>query len=299
MLHGMVLRTGTATFQFGPAFGRRGFSSQMADPYKTLGVSRDASYDEVKKAYKQKALSTHPDRNPDIDPEEAQNQFTEVGNAYDVLKDPKSRQEYDRYGRVGGAGHPSQADMQRMWQQRMMQQQMWQQHMEEMHQEQMRAQFPQVEMEAWIRHDIATIHKASRECSISTDNDEKRAGHAGKIGTISKVDPEDNSVKLRVMVSARQAEELWFGAGAVWDPEALEEGGEVRVSPNVESIVKASRASGIDVENDAGRARCANRMGTVLKVDRTDDSVKVRVIVSPGRAADLWFGMGAIEPRLT
>ena len=56
------------------------------DPYKTLGVSRDASTAEIKKAFRDKALSAHPDKNPDllagrIDREEAQARFSAVGDA--------------------------------------------------------------------------------------------------------------------------------------------------------------------------------------------------------------------------
>ena len=78
------------------------------DPYKTLGVSRDASTAEIKKAFRDKALSAHPDKNPDllagrIDREEAQARFSAVGDAYEILKSPEKRKEYDTYGRVGTA----------------------------------------------------------------------------------------------------------------------------------------------------------------------------------------------------
>ena len=78
------------------------------DLYKTLGVSRDASTAEIKKAFRDKALSAHPDKNPDllagrIDREEAQARFSAVGDAYEILKSPEKRKEYDTYGRVGTA----------------------------------------------------------------------------------------------------------------------------------------------------------------------------------------------------
>ena len=78
------------------------------DPYKTLGVSRDASTAEIKKAFRDKALSAHPDKNPDllagrIHREEAQARFSAVGDAYEILKSPEKRKEYDTYGRVGTA----------------------------------------------------------------------------------------------------------------------------------------------------------------------------------------------------
>lgn len=76
----------------------------MADYYETLGVSKDASPDEIKKAYRKKALKYHPDKNPD-DPS-AEAKFKEVSEAYDVLSDDKKRKVYDQYGADGlrGAG---------------------------------------------------------------------------------------------------------------------------------------------------------------------------------------------------
>ena len=79
----------------------------IPNPYQTLGVSRTASAAEIKKAFRDKAISTHPDRNPDlaagkITPEEAQNRFQAIGEAYEILKDPAKREEYDLTGSVGG-----------------------------------------------------------------------------------------------------------------------------------------------------------------------------------------------------
>ena len=69
----------------------------MADLYETLGVDRDASFDDIKKAYRKLARSYHPDVNPD--PEMAE-KFKEITAAYEVLSDPDKRQNYD----VGGSG---------------------------------------------------------------------------------------------------------------------------------------------------------------------------------------------------
>jgi molecular chaperone DnaJ len=69
----------------------------MADLYETLGVDRDASFDDIKKAYRKLARSYHPDVNPD--PEMAE-KFKEITAAYEVLSDPDKRQNYD----VGGNG---------------------------------------------------------------------------------------------------------------------------------------------------------------------------------------------------
>jgi len=69
------------------------------DYYETLGVKRDASDDEIKRAYRRLAKKYHPDRNAD-DPS-AEDRFKEVQQAYSVLHDPKKRAEYDRFGEAG------------------------------------------------------------------------------------------------------------------------------------------------------------------------------------------------------
>ncbi|XP_004310136.1 PREDICTED: dnaJ protein homolog [Fragaria vesca subsp. vesca] len=77
--------------------------------YKILGVSKNASQDDVKKAYKKAAIKTHPDKGGD--PEK----FKELGQAYEVLSDPKKREIYDQFGEEGlmnegPGGHPHQQD---------------------------------------------------------------------------------------------------------------------------------------------------------------------------------------------
>ncbi|HET6998601.1 MAG TPA: molecular chaperone DnaJ [Solirubrobacterales bacterium] len=75
----------------------------MADElYKTLGVSKKASDEEIKKAYRKLARQYHPDRNPDD--ETAEEKFKEIQGAYDVLSDPDKRKEYDSGGPFAGFG---------------------------------------------------------------------------------------------------------------------------------------------------------------------------------------------------
>ncbi len=72
------------------------------DYYEILGVSKDTSKDEIKKAYRKLAVANHPDRNPDN--KEAETRFKEATEAYEVLSDEKKRQAYDQYGFAGVEG---------------------------------------------------------------------------------------------------------------------------------------------------------------------------------------------------
>ena len=66
------------------------------DYYEVLGVEKNASADEIKKAYRKKAIQFHPDKNPGD--KQAEENFKEAAEAYDVLSDPQKRQRYDQFG---------------------------------------------------------------------------------------------------------------------------------------------------------------------------------------------------------
>jgi molecular chaperone DnaJ len=65
--------------------------------YEVLGVSKNASQDEIKKAYRKLVREVHPDRNPGNE-----ERFKEVQGAYDVLSEPDKRKQYDRFGSANG-----------------------------------------------------------------------------------------------------------------------------------------------------------------------------------------------------
>lgn len=69
---------------------------EYKDYYKTLGVSKNASQDEIKKAYRKLAIKYHPDKNPDD--QASEDKFKDIAEAYEVLKDPEKRKQYDALG---------------------------------------------------------------------------------------------------------------------------------------------------------------------------------------------------------
>jgi len=91
---------------------------EESDLYKLLGVDRTSSTQEIKKAYRRKALDTHPDKNKNVPAEEAAAAFQKVVHAFEILSDASSRKRYDRTGRSddpGGMGGGGAGGRQREW----------------------------------------------------------------------------------------------------------------------------------------------------------------------------------------
>ncbi len=76
--------------------------AQKRDYYEVLEVAKTATADEIKKAYRKKAIQYHPDKNPGD--KEAEEKFKEAAEAYEVLSDPQKRQRYDQFGHAGMSG---------------------------------------------------------------------------------------------------------------------------------------------------------------------------------------------------
>ena len=76
---------------------------EKRDYYEVLGAGRDASADDIKKAYRKLAFKYHPDKNPGKE-KEAEEKFKEVSEAYEVLSDSQKRATYDQYGHAGLQG---------------------------------------------------------------------------------------------------------------------------------------------------------------------------------------------------
>ena len=75
-----------------------------ADYYDILGVQRDATQAEIKRAYRRQAIKLHPDKNPSPD---ANEQFIQLGRAFETLKDPRTRAQYDLFGSGSGSSSSS------------------------------------------------------------------------------------------------------------------------------------------------------------------------------------------------
>jgi molecular chaperone DnaJ len=82
--------------------------STQRDYYEILGISKDATETEIKKAYRKLAMKYHPDKNKDAD---AEDKFKELSEAYAVISDTEKREQYDRFGHAGIDGRYSQEDI--------------------------------------------------------------------------------------------------------------------------------------------------------------------------------------------
>jgi molecular chaperone DnaJ len=82
--------------------------AEKRDYYDVLGIDKNASEDEIKRAFRKLAFKYHPDRNKEPDAEE---KFKEISEAYAVLSDPQKKQQYDAYGHAGISGAYSQEDI--------------------------------------------------------------------------------------------------------------------------------------------------------------------------------------------
>jgi molecular chaperone DnaJ len=69
------------------------------DFYEILGITKNASEDEIKKAYRKLAIKYHPDKNPDD--KASEEKFKEAAEAYEILSNPEKRQRYNQYGHAG------------------------------------------------------------------------------------------------------------------------------------------------------------------------------------------------------
>ena len=85
------------------------------DFYDVLGVAKNATDDDIKKAYRKLAMKHHPDRNQGDDTKKSEDKFKEAKEAYEMLSDPQKRAAYDQYGHagvdpsMGGRGGPGAA----------------------------------------------------------------------------------------------------------------------------------------------------------------------------------------------
>ena len=92
------------------ARAKRKGKDKRPDYYEVLGLDKNFTEKDLKKAYRREAIKWHPDKNPD-DKEEAQDKFSEISNAYEVLSDPDKRRAYDLGGKEGVQEQQAHADM--------------------------------------------------------------------------------------------------------------------------------------------------------------------------------------------
>lgn len=192
-------------------------------PYKVLEVDRNASPEEIKKAYRKQALKWHPDKNPECR-EEAEERFGAVADAYETLSNPEKKRQFDMGsaapgGSPGGfpggspGGFPgdsfhSQADAERMFRD------VFGVRMEDLFGSMFGGAAStalHVGMEVRVLPDAGRVLGACRQSGIDSAHDSLRMRSLGKQGRIIKVDLGDQSVKVTV----KGAGDVWLGEGAV------------------------------------------------------------------------------------
>eukprot|EP00747_Dinoflagellata_sp_TGD_P165495 gnl/TRDRNA2_/TRDRNA2_186824_c0_seq1.p1 gnl/TRDRNA2_/TRDRNA2_186824_c0~~gnl/TRDRNA2_/TRDRNA2_186824_c0_seq1.p1 ORF type:complete len:321 (+),score=69.47 gnl/TRDRNA2_/TRDRNA2_186824_c0_seq1:40-1002(+) len=212
--------------------GCRSFASSAGtDLYRKLGVDRNATEEEIKKMYRKQALKWHPDKNPPEKRKEAEKRFAEIADAYEVLSDPAKKRQYDAGGVAGrangfpaggmggGGGFHSQASAEELFRQvfgglpmDQILSQLLQQQAGGMGQQ---ARPPpnvlRAGMDVQVINNAAAVHSASRRCGIDSTNDGLRSRALGRRGRIVKVDPSDQTAKVKV----QDLGDIWFGAGAL------------------------------------------------------------------------------------
>jgi len=198
-----------------------------SDPYKVLGVSKGASADEIKDAYRKLAMKWHPDRHPAEKRTAAERNFSAVANAYELLSNPQARAQHDAGGYASGSGFPHQGF-----------------------------------------HGNSGFPSGT---NIRTQQDAERL--------------------FKEAFGGQSIQELFgqlFGSSS---PAFLQTGMTVQVLPDAHAVVRACRECGIDGEFDHLRRRALGRQGRILKVDHSDQTVKVRV----DGVGDVWFGARAVQ----
>lgn len=223
----------SSVFVYPTLFGQRqrhfasSANASEKDPYRLLGVDRNASADEIKKAYRREALKWHPDRHPNEERKEAEARFGAIANAYETLSDPAKKQQFDHGGQAGGfssgpggfssgfhqGGFHSQADAERLFREVF-----GGQSMDGIFRELFGSGPPspgqqtlQVGTEVQVLPDRQSVLAACRKSGIDQTNDSLRVRSLGKHGRIIKTDSKDQSVKIKIIGVG----DVWFGAAGV------------------------------------------------------------------------------------
>jgi len=187
------------------------------DPYKVLGIDRNASAADIKKAYRGQAMKWHPDRHSAAKRKEAEKQFSDASNAYDILVDPEKKAQYDAGGfsgmgmggspRPGGFQGPGDVHSQEAAEQ-MFRQVFGQGAMGDIMSQFLGRQPPRRRQEqqgvlrvgsrVQMDSNLRTVLQACRLSGIDQTHDRRRQLCLGKDGVIVKVDTSDQTVKVRV-----------------------------------------------------------------------------------------------------